>query len=118
MIFCAWLVDQKSGERRFKRTSGKDTFFWIQLGGQRVGDQLFNTFAYSDPLEYYVASWKKDEKEPSSRIRFILWAAVLLSVGGWACQFVGLRGLHGTIALYQLVSTVITSILRSILRSG
>lgn len=51
MGLCAWLVDQKSRERRFRRKEdlhkGNGRIFWLQPGGQRDGDQLFNAFAYN-----------------------------------------------------------------------
>jgi len=34
----------------------KTVMFWLQLGGQRVGDQLFNAFAHSEEKHEYATS--------------------------------------------------------------
>jgi hypothetical protein len=43
--------------------------------------------------------------------------AIASSLVGFACQFVGLGGLHGSVALYQLACTLVMSIIRAWLRS-
>ncbi|CAG8980880.1 hypothetical protein HYALB_00013185 [Hymenoscyphus albidus] len=97
-------------------------FFWLQPGRQRAGDQLFNAFSYSELKQNFVTSWKADHsKQPSfisRHIILVLWIAVVSSSVGFICQFVGFRNLHGSIALYQLVITLMMAILRSFLRYG
>jgi hypothetical protein len=128
MTLCAWLIEQKSCERRFTKadynspSTPKTTMVWLQPGGQRVGDQLFNAFAYSEEKDEYVTSWRVDHK-PGNDPDFvkhplmILWVAITSSILGFFCQFVGLRGLHGSIALYQLASTLCMTVIRALLRS-
>jgi hypothetical protein len=71
-----------------------------------VGDQLFNTFAYSKKADSYITSWKVDlDGEKTAGVRSIrysvaMWIALASSTLGFVCQFLGLRGLHGSIALY------------------
>lgn len=122
MILCAMLIERKSCERKF--TSANPTLiFWLQPGDQRIGDQLFNAFAHSEAKQEYLTSWKLDG-EPSEVdpyfIRYslvILWIAISSSLVGFICQFVGLRGLHGSVALYQLASTLCMAAIRALLRS-
>jgi hypothetical protein len=128
MTLCAWLIEQKSCERRFTKvdyddpSTPKTITVWLQPGGQRVGDQLFNAFAYSGEDHQYVTSWRVDRKTGNDpdfikHSLIILWIAITFSVLGFVCQFVGLRGLHGSIALYQLASTLCMTVIRALLRS-
>ena len=100
--------------------------FWLQPGDQRVGDQLFNAFAYSKSGDTYITSWKAEvavesHRRPwSARLaqpRLSLEVAIVSSCCGFVCQFVGLRGLHGSVALYQLAVTLCMAIVRALLRS-
>ncbi|KAK0634136.1 ankyrin repeat-containing domain protein [Immersiella caudata] len=101
------------------------TMFLLQPGNQRVGDQLFNAFAYSKSSDTYITSWKDDlaveSQQPGStrlaRSKLRLAVAVGCSCCGVICQFVGLRGLHGSVALYQLAVTLCMAIARALLRS-
>ncbi|RYP48107.1 hypothetical protein DL768_005960 [Monosporascus sp. mg162] len=126
MILCAMLIERKTCERRFTKKGPGDSptiMFWLQPGDQRVGDQLFNAFAHSEEKQKYITSWRVDP-EPSredpdavNRPLVVLWIAITFSLLGFICQFVGLRGLHGSIALYQLASTLYMAIIRALLRS-
>jgi hypothetical protein len=126
MICCAVLIERISRERRLRDDSQETQMFWLQPGNQRVGDQLFNAFAYSGSLETYITSWKVnlegESKEPGilrlNEHSFRLWMAIACSICGFIGQFLGLRGLHGSIALYQLGVTLCMAIARSLLRSG
>ncbi|KAK4445311.1 ankyrin repeat-containing domain protein [Podospora aff. communis PSN243] len=127
MICCAMLIENMSAERRFqhKTNEAETTMFWLQPGDQRVGDQLFNAFAYSKSGDTYITSWKTDAAVESqrsglsrlTRTRFRLGLAIGSSCCGFLCQFVGLRGLHGSVALYQLAITLCMAIVRALLRS-
>jgi hypothetical protein len=100
--------------------------FWLQPGNQRVGDQLFNAFAYSKSKKTFMTSWKVDLENESQRLgivrltksSFRLWVAIGFSSCGFVGQFLGFRGLHGSVALYQLGVTLCMAIVRALLRSG
>jgi hypothetical protein len=129
MTLCAQLIERKSSERRFTKADCNDSSIpktvtvWLQPGGQRIGDQLFNAFAYSTEKQNYVTSWRVDpmsSKNDPDIIKhplMILWIAITSSILGFACQFIGLRGLHGSIALYQIASTLCMAVIRALLRS-
>ncbi|KAK0737454.1 hypothetical protein B0T21DRAFT_410905 [Apiosordaria backusii] len=119
MTLCALLIDQRSIERRFSQPRPYKTItFWLQPGGQRIGDQLFNTFSYCEKRPKYVTSWKADENSPRYYASpFILWVTLVSTSLGFICQFIGFRGLHGSITLYQLALTLVMSIIRAGLRS-
>jgi hypothetical protein len=127
MILCAMMIERKSCERWFRRVAteddhAKEFMFWLQPGGQRVGDQLFNAFAYWEEKNEYVTSWRVDSKAYRRDPDFIrkplviLWIAISCTTIGFILQFIGLRGIHGSIALYQLASTLIMSTVRALLR--
>ncbi|KAH7165344.1 ankyrin repeat-containing domain protein [Dactylonectria macrodidyma] len=128
MILCAMLISRKSCSRKFTTRSHessdqKTVVFWLQPGGQRIGDQQFSAFAHSAEKQDYVTSRRVDteayKKDPDA-IKYpfpTLIVAVVASTVGFICQFVGLRGVHGSVALYQLASTVCMSIIRALLRS-
>jgi hypothetical protein len=120
------IIEKTSQGRRFTnqpRINSKDTIFWLQPGNQRVGDQLFHSFAYHKKEAEYVTSWKRDKSSNfgfHAFERFLaveLGIAIVLSLSGFICQFLGLRGLHASTILYQLGSTLIMAGIRALLRS-
>ncbi|KAK8108386.1 Ankyrin repeat-containing domain protein [Apiospora sp. TS-2023a] len=121
MGLCAHLIESKTKECAFKRKHipGKSTrIYWVQPGNQRVGDQIFDSFAYCDgksPLQRYMTSWKDTEREPSGKT--VIWAAVATTVIGFICQFLGLRACHSSVAVVQLGATVTMSLVRAGLRT-
>jgi len=67
-----------------------------------------------------VTSWKLDDSPPRQN-RYVsamtFWAALVLTSLGFVFQFIGCRGLYGSIALYQLALTLFMFIVRAGLRS-
>ena len=93
--------------------------YWLQPGNQRVGDQQFNAFSHSRVKHDYITSWKidrGDEKLGPVLASVILVFALFFSVVGYILQFVGFRGLHGSVALYQIAATLLMSAVRALLR--
>ncbi|SCO88972.1 uncharacterized protein FRV6_13100 [Fusarium oxysporum] len=91
------------------------TIYWVQPGGQILGDQMFDSFCssdYKEPLQQYVTSWRKKSNDSD----LLLWTAVVTTISGFAIQFTGLRGLHSTVAVAQLGAMVLMSAARSALR--
>ncbi|KAJ4129833.1 hypothetical protein NW768_006803 [Fusarium equiseti] len=122
MALCAQVIDSVSTERRFVlHGAEKPRMFWLQPAGQRIGDQEFDGFAYSEAKSEYITSWKATHATAVASRRVCtswrVWLAIILSILGWAIQFIGLRGVHGSVALYQLAVTLTMSAVRSILRS-
>ena len=116
MALCAQVIDRVSTERRFVHSgSEKPRMFWLQPAGQRIGDQEFDGFAYSEAKSEYITSWKATRATAVTSRR--VWLAIILSTLGWVIQFIGLRGVHGSVALYQLAVTLVMSVVRSTLRS-
>ncbi|KAM0479862.1 hypothetical protein ACHAPX_004439 [Trichoderma viride] len=130
MFLCAYLVGKTSRKQIFYRNRQSlekqstrniqpksSSIYWVQPGGQVLGDQVFDPFCYSDhdqPLLQYVSSWKKPSRSSDSEL--VLWTAVGTTVVGFVIQFVGLRGIHSAIAVAQLGAMMVMSVARSALR--
>ncbi|KAF5006575.1 hypothetical protein FDECE_7050 [Fusarium decemcellulare] len=120
MGICAAIIDRSSKDQRFVPLCAKGTdnpkrhIFWCQPA-QHIGDQEFAAFSCNEMKREYVASWN-DKTVPTSMIH--VWLGVGLSFVGWVIQFIGLRGQHATVSLYQLCCTIIMSIIRASIRSS
>jgi hypothetical protein len=125
MFMCAFLIEQSTAERTFSRSNSdgvkshalRSTIHWIQPGGQVVGDQSFDSFAYSDAkrsLREYTSSWRRPV---SQRDSYITWLAIAITMAGFIVQFVGLRGVHSTISVFQLCAILLMSVMRALLRT-
>ncbi|KAF2856854.1 hypothetical protein T440DRAFT_512849 [Plenodomus tracheiphilus IPT5] len=93
------------------------TLYWVQPGEQIIGDQTFESFIYSDknrPLPYYTISWRRLMGQQE---RTMTWIASSFTIAAFVIQFVGLRGLHSSVSLYQTAIVLIMSTLRASLRT-
>ncbi|KAK1240228.1 hypothetical protein MKX08_007670 [Trichoderma sp. CBMAI-0020] len=118
IFLCAFLVGQSTNEQVFNRNQGgklKQSIYWVQPGGQVLGDQVFDAFCCSDhdePLQQYVTSWKNQSKLSE----LVVWVAIGTTVSGFVMQFVGLRGIHSAISVAQLGVIMLMSAARAALR--
>ncbi|KAF2118389.1 hypothetical protein BDV96DRAFT_488777, partial [Lophiotrema nucula] len=119
MFLCSFLIERSTEERIFKRCRGnspKSITYWIQPGGQKVGDHSFDSFAHDDkdrPITEYITSWRKMSSSKDGRMTTL---AVTITMLGFVLQFVGLRALHASVSLYQLFAVLLMSIFRALLR--
>lgn len=121
MACCAFLVERSTGERVFERKVAqggerKTSVYWVQPGNQHVGDQVFDSFAYThhkEPLDRYTTSWKKPN---TVRVEFI-WISASTTILGFVLQFLGLRACHSSVAVVQLGVTLAMSLVRASLRT-
>jgi hypothetical protein len=93
------------------------TLFWVQPGNQVIGDQTFDSFAYSDKgkeLPSYTISWRRNVSPLESKMT---WLASILTIMAFIIQFTGLRGLHSSVQVYQLAVVLIMSAVRALLRT-
>lgn len=90
--------------------------FWLQRE-TRVGDQLFEAFVGVDNVSRYIKSSKASAEGRQGFIDFLLWLAVGVTMIGFVFQFVGLRGLHSSVAMFQLGGTILMAVIRSSLRT-
>jgi hypothetical protein len=116
MFMCAWLIEKSTEETHYKREECDDGYiFWVQPGGQKIGDQVFESFVgFSADLKYSRSSKISRENRAVDKS---LWTAVTTTTIGFVAQFVGLRAMHSSVILAQLVSTLIMAIIRAGLRT-
>ncbi|EHK48861.1 uncharacterized protein TrAtP1_009724 [Trichoderma atroviride] len=123
MAECAHLIESKTKEQIYQRVApvagdAPSNMYWVQPGNQSIGDQFFDSFAYSDSkqsLQKYITSWKDTTNRPSTMV--LIWAAVITTCIGFICQFLGLRAAHSSVAIAQLGVTIFMSAIRAGLRS-
>lgn len=118
MFSCAWLIEQSSYKRYYKFDQ-KSSIYWIQPGAQEIGDQVYEAFAgKSDNRLQYIQSVRFSAHPEQSYRRLIhLVVVVCCSMIGFIFQFVGLRGLHSSVILGQLGSTMLMTVVRTALRT-
>lgn len=121
MLYSAFMIDRSSEEYRFKPRF-PSTVYWLQPGNQNVGDQVFHSFLAEKDLPglsakremVYIKSTrvrKYDGRHPE------IYLSVMSTISGFIIQFIGLRGLHASVILAQLGSTLAMSIIRTCLRA-
>ncbi|KAL4986628.1 hypothetical protein BDW68DRAFT_162964 [Aspergillus falconensis] len=121
MFLCAFLIGQSTAEQVWRRPRGvyKASMHWVQPGGQTIGDQTFNAFAYSDndrpneALREYTISWKK---EVPRDIEYVVWLTIVVTISGFVLQFTGLRGVHSAVSVAQLGVVLVMGLARAALR--
>jgi len=117
IFYCDFLDGESTEEKGVRKDSKnpvRSTLDWVQLGGQILGDQTFDSFAYSEesPLRKYTRLWKKQTEKSQLGV----WAAVGITVVGFVLQFVGLRAVHSAISVTQLGAMIVMSMARAVMR--
>ncbi|KAK6521920.1 hypothetical protein TWF506_002121 [Arthrobotrys conoides] len=113
LFLSAFLIERSSTEVRFRRNDTVEgKIYWIQPGGQKIGDQVFGSYIGSFGGAEYIVSTKSPHKNET-----LLWIAVTSSMLGFVAQFVGLRGMHASVTLAQIGTTLIMAIIRAMLRT-
>lgn len=119
MFSCARIVEKRTAERYFRRGEGGEDaeIYWVQPGGQPVGDQIFEACALKGDPERndYIISSLLDQNGKS----WELWplATVGITMCGFVLQFIGLRAMHSSVAMAQLGTALVMGIVRSALRA-
>ncbi|KAF2137783.1 uncharacterized protein K452DRAFT_98323 [Aplosporella prunicola CBS 121167] len=118
MAFCASLIERSTDERVFQRKPAhgvveKTSIYWVQPGNQHVGDQVFDSFAYTGNIDRYTTSWKK--KNDTKMV--LVWTSVSTTMVGFLVQFLGLRACHSSVAVAQLGAILLMSFVRAMLRT-
>jgi ankyrin repeat protein len=121
MFLCAFMIERSS--RKFYYYPAKPSkVYWLQPGGQSVGDQVFGSFLgvnegpHDQPTNdlHYIKSIRDRSLEGN-------WSILILTISftliGFVAQFVGLRGLHASVTLAQMGSTLAMAIIRTCLRT-
>lgn len=98
MFLCAQLIESSTNEYAYKPvSSGLVTTFWVQKGGQTVGDQLFESFLRKGRSSTILVSHRSERN-----LNLLAIVAVGTALVGFATQFIALRAMHATITVAQL----------------
>ncbi|KAF3936557.1 hypothetical protein ABW19_dt0202897 [Dactylella cylindrospora] len=112
MFLCAFIIERSTHEAHYRKdTSVKSKIYWIQAGGQKIGDQEFAPFIGFSEDNKYIRSTKSPGNNSN-----ILRIAIAASVVGFITQFVGFRAMHPSVILAQLCATLIMAGVRALLR--
>ena len=121
MFWCAALIGQITDECFYRRKDGLQPLsrlFWLQPGNLRVGDQTFDSFAYSEKLEDPKSRLSKYtiSRKRNSPSQLHTWGAIIFTLGGYIMQFIGLRGMTAYVSIAQLGISILMSFFRGCLR--
>jgi len=122
MYLCAALIGQSTREYIYQRKqvkgdeAPKTRLFWLQPGNQVIGDQTFDAFAYTEDGSKRLTQYISSRMDLSDRSEFYTWIPLIVTVGGYVAQFIGLRGMNASVAIAQLGSSLVMSFLRGCLR--
>ncbi|RSL74612.1 hypothetical protein CEP53_000178 [Fusarium sp. AF-6] len=139
ILLCAHVVESSTDEKYWAPTLRRKAFIiWLQQNNS-VSDQLFESYAIYTGREHerIVSSRRaitdgeteKLSQQTSSEVtdksikaRLTLEANTVVGTGtslaGFVLQFIGLRGLHWSASIAQLLSIIIMTVLRAAIRRG
>ncbi|KAJ5820153.1 hypothetical protein N7474_005744 [Penicillium riverlandense] len=121
MFFCAFILEHSS-KQYYLYPNHPSKIYWLQPGCQDVGDQVFGAF---------LATYKERDSAFTNNMRYIkstristrgkqhtkIYVTLTLTLIGFVFQFVGQRGLHASVILAQLGSTLFMAVIRACLRT-
>ncbi|RYP17983.1 hypothetical protein DL765_004202 [Monosporascus sp. GIB2] len=123
MFLCAALIGHSTREYTYQRKQGQDRtsvpitrLFWLQPGEQVIGDQTFDAFAYSEDGKKYLKQYISSKKDLTKRAELYTWVTIIVTLGGYVAQFIGLRGMNAYVSIAQLAASLLMSFLRGCLR--
>ncbi|KAL4740094.1 hypothetical protein BDV11DRAFT_186156 [Aspergillus similis] len=121
MFLCAFLIERSSSES-YLYPNKPSKLYWLQPGRQSIGDQDFGAFlaveegpnsSTSQDLKYI----KSVRGPPPKGKRPLLVFTILVTMVGFVLQFVGLRGLHPSVIIADVGSTLLMAVVRTCLRT-
>ncbi|KAL4810154.1 hypothetical protein BDV18DRAFT_130387 [Aspergillus unguis] len=115
MFLCGFLIERSSCESYIYSTN-PSKIYWLQPGRQKIGDQDFGAFLAAD--EGSALCYIKSVRGPPPKGRRPLLVFTICTTGlGFVAQFVGLRGLHPSVILADVGSTLLMAVVRTCLRT-
>jgi hypothetical protein len=130
VLSCARAIERSTEEviwipaERAKEEKRRLQLMWVQ---QSQTGESFPSYAIFRPDDKNTApgefraiwgSYRRDSPRDVSSLNFWVFVGTLLCTVGFPLQFIGLRGLHYTATLAQLIATIVMSIIRSWVRRG
>ncbi len=117
MAICSHVIESSTSEKRYRPHARQARVVWLQKSGT-VNDQAFESFAIFPPdaQSLVTTSQRADSEGPAPHYGIKAIAGTFVSLCGFVTQFIGLRGMHWSATIAQLIATVIMAALRSWVR--
>ncbi|KAL4879592.1 hypothetical protein BJY04DRAFT_193206 [Aspergillus karnatakaensis] len=121
MFLCAFLIERSSSETYLYPVK-PSKIYWLQPGRQTIGEQDFGAFLavnegpnsqFTQDLTYV----KSVRSRVSTGKRPLLLFTICVTMFGFVMQFVGLRGLHPSVIIADVGSTLLMAVVRTCLRT-
>ncbi|KAL3463062.1 hypothetical protein BJX64DRAFT_132932 [Aspergillus heterothallicus] len=121
MFLCAFMIERSSTEH-YSSPVTPSKIYWLQPGRQTIGDQDFGAFlavnegpnAELTPDLTYIKSVRSN---PLKARGPLLVFTICVTMVGFVLQFVGLRGLHPSVIVADIGSTLLMAVVRTCLRT-
>lgn len=121
MLGCSYIIETASVEQTHDLGDGTSHILWLQKG-KTVNDQVFNSYAIftKTPRTQLLTSRRNpllaNESIQSHILAATTLAATSLGIAGFIIQFMGIRGMHWTVAVAQISLTIGMAAVRAWLR--
>ncbi|KAL2846969.1 hypothetical protein BJY01DRAFT_247027 [Aspergillus pseudoustus] len=121
MFLCAFIIERSSTEY-YSSPATPSKIYWLQPGRQTIGDQDFGAFlAVNEGPDAQLTqdlTYIKSVRSPSAKRRgTLLVFTIFVTMLGFVLQFVGLRGLHPSVIVADIGSTLLMAVVRTCLRT-
>jgi ankyrin repeat protein len=119
MLVCAHVVEGSTKEKRYEFTEkgNQARVLWLQRS-EAVGDQSFSSVAIFAKETPAVLTKSRRNDSHQDICALLATLGTTLGVIGFITQFVGLRGMHWSATIAQLIATLLMTILRAWVRRG
>jgi len=140
MFLCAHIIERSTAETTWTVVNSRiNTVSWLQRSTV-VNDQQFDSYfiqrqelasgrshfykilSYALPTKWLNANpqlqIRKSRKAETNKQQTLTIIATSISVSAFVLQFIGLRGLNGSVTIAQLIVTGVMTVLRAVVRRG
>ncbi|KAL5337300.1 hypothetical protein BJX70DRAFT_409320 [Aspergillus crustosus] len=121
MFLCAFIIERSSSEAYLYPTK-PSKIYWLQPGRQTIGDQDFGAFlavneGHNSQLSQDLVYIKSVRGPAPKGKRPLLVFTICVTMVGFVMQFIGLRGLHPSVIIADVGSTLLMAVVRTCLRT-
>jgi hypothetical protein len=118
MFVCNLVVESSTEETKYRTTGGsKFVMCWVQQG-QIVSDQVFESYAMSQPIHCSEITKSARGKGKNSTLEAATISGLTVGLVGFIIQFIGLRAMNSAASLAQLAAIGIMTLCRALVRPG
>ncbi|KAL2865820.1 ankyrin repeat domain-containing protein [Aspergillus lucknowensis] len=121
MFLCAFLIERSSSEC-YLYPEKPSKIYWLQPGRQTIGEQDFGAFLAvnegpKSQLTRQLTYIKSIRGPPPKGKGPLLVFSICITMFGFILQFVGLRGMHPSVIIANIGSTLLMAVVRTCLRT-